>query len=327
MREKPKVSIIITTYNRADLLKERSLPSALNSTYPDFEVIVVDDHPTEEAEAVVKEFQKKHRNLRYVNYEKNKGLGAARNTGAKNAEGEYVVFLDDDDALTPEFLETMVPLLDSLPKDYGGVGCGRIVIYPDSKPAYHVPPKEAPFNLSIDDGFLLKKEVFSKISYDEGMFMDEDSDFGIQFMQHYKMYILDKPLLLKYGHAAAANSSFSFPSERRLEGLKRYFERKLPVFIAHSDKKELAYLYRTTGRNYSWGGRIREGIPLLRKAFFARPTLRNLLNFLAALAGQRVYRTYWFLEVKLVRFLRAYFLNRLPKHSPTLTSRRAKSRG
>jgi glycosyltransferase involved in cell wall biosynthesis len=100
-----KVSVIIRTYNRAYIVAE-AIESALNQTYGDFEVLVVDDGSTDSTPEVVQRFQDPR--IRYIRHEKNRGVGAACNTGVAEAHGELIAFLDSDDLWKPEKLERQV---------------------------------------------------------------------------------------------------------------------------------------------------------------------------------------------------------------------------
>jgi glycosyltransferase involved in cell wall biosynthesis len=100
-----KVSIIIRTYNR-DYIVAEAIQSALNQTYDDYEVLVVDDGSTDDTSKVVQEFQDPK--LRYIRHERNRGVGAACNTGVAEAQGELISFLDSDDLWKPEKLERQV---------------------------------------------------------------------------------------------------------------------------------------------------------------------------------------------------------------------------
>lgn len=98
------VSIVIPTYNYASYLKE-TLNSVLRQSHTDWECIVVDDGSTDATADVVNEFTKKDKRFIYV-YQKNAGVSAARNKGLSLAKGEYIQFLDGDDLLQPEKIET-----------------------------------------------------------------------------------------------------------------------------------------------------------------------------------------------------------------------------
>jgi glycosyltransferase involved in cell wall biosynthesis len=101
----PKFSIIIPTYNRKELLKERALKSLLNQTYKDFEVIVINDGG-EDVSDVIEEYKDKGLDIKYISYKGNKGPSYARNRGLEIAQGEWIGFLDDDDEYFPTALET-----------------------------------------------------------------------------------------------------------------------------------------------------------------------------------------------------------------------------
>lgn len=102
LNKKPTVSVVIPTYNRANLIS-RAIQSVLNQTYKDFEIIVVDDASKDDTEIVVNNFNDDR--IIYIQHEINKGGGASRNTGIKEAQGDYIGLLDDDDEWLPEKLE------------------------------------------------------------------------------------------------------------------------------------------------------------------------------------------------------------------------------
>src|SRR4030042_587586 len=106
----PKVSVIITTYNRVHFVCE-AIDSVLNQTFKDFEIIVVDDGSTDNTKEALKRYSK---NIFYI-YQSNKGRSQARNTGLKVAKGDYIAFLDDDDIWVPHKLEKQVAFMDSNP--------------------------------------------------------------------------------------------------------------------------------------------------------------------------------------------------------------------
>jgi glycosyltransferase involved in cell wall biosynthesis len=97
-------SVVITTYNRAEIL-QKTLEAFYNQSVKevDYEVIVVNDGGTDETARVVSQFKKKHRNLIYIR-QKNQGQGVARNTGIKKARGEVIILGQDDIIPTHDFL-------------------------------------------------------------------------------------------------------------------------------------------------------------------------------------------------------------------------------
>jgi len=106
----PKVSVVISTYNKPDLLTE-AVNSVLNQTFTDFELIIVDDESIDNTREVIADFQKKSDKIRYV-FQKNGGPSAGRNAGIRESRGEYIAFLDHDDLWVPEKLMKQVKFLD-----------------------------------------------------------------------------------------------------------------------------------------------------------------------------------------------------------------------
>lgn len=101
----PTVSIIMATYNQAAFI-EKSVQSVLDQTFKDYELIVINDGSTDNTGLIFQEKIKSDK-IRYY-YQENKGAASARNNGLRLATGPYVVFLDSDDLLYPEYLEHQV---------------------------------------------------------------------------------------------------------------------------------------------------------------------------------------------------------------------------
>lgn len=101
------ISIIIPSYNQQDYLRE-AIESALDQTI-ECEVIVVDDGSTDKSMDIAFEYPVK------LISQANKGLASARNTGIMNATGEYCFFLDADDKLLPNAVETIVKVINQNP--------------------------------------------------------------------------------------------------------------------------------------------------------------------------------------------------------------------
>ena len=104
LKNNSKVSVIIPSYNSGKFLNE-AIESVVNQTYKNLEIIIVNDGSIDETEKIAKEWQEKDKRIRYLKHQKNRGLGAARNTGIKNSQGEYIAFLDADDIWLPQKIE------------------------------------------------------------------------------------------------------------------------------------------------------------------------------------------------------------------------------
>ncbi len=122
----PKISVIMPTYNRCEMLKE-SLHSILTQTYKDFELIIIDDCSSDETQKYLTEQAKKDSRIIYIRNEKNMHYNYGLRLGCKIARGEYIARMDDDDISVPERFEKQVEFLDKNP-DIVVVG-GNIEIF------------------------------------------------------------------------------------------------------------------------------------------------------------------------------------------------------
>jgi glycosyltransferase involved in cell wall biosynthesis len=112
IREGGLVTVVIPCYNQAHFLGE-AIESVLAQSYPNFEIIVVDDGSTDNTSEVASGYPSEK--VRLLG-QKNKGRSAARNLGLRQSRGEYVVFLDSDDRLLPEALEVGERELEAHPE-------------------------------------------------------------------------------------------------------------------------------------------------------------------------------------------------------------------
>lgn len=114
-----QVSIVIPTYNRADIIRE-ALESVLAQRYQDFEIVVVDDGSSDNTSDVVASIGSNK--IRFIRSERNYGCSAAYNRGIKEAAGNLIAFLDSDDIWEPEYLGREVDFLNRHP-EVGVVFC------------------------------------------------------------------------------------------------------------------------------------------------------------------------------------------------------------
>ena len=117
------VSVVIPTYKREDAVL-RALKGVLKQTYTDIEIIVVDDNGKGNEHQIATEkavLSLDNPCIRYVVHPENRGGCAARNTGIKEARGDFIAFLDDDDVWSDEFIELMLPYFEK--KEIGAVYC------------------------------------------------------------------------------------------------------------------------------------------------------------------------------------------------------------
>ncbi len=106
-----KVSVIIPVYNVEKYIAE-TIRSVLEQTYQNFEILIIDDGSSDQSREICQQFTDPR--IRII-HQKNRGLAGARNTGIRNAQTDYIAFLDGDDLWLPEKLEKHIKHLDNSP--------------------------------------------------------------------------------------------------------------------------------------------------------------------------------------------------------------------
>ncbi|HEX8562855.1 MAG TPA: glycosyltransferase family 2 protein [Flavobacterium sp.] len=193
-------SVVIPLYNKQAFVAQ-TLESVLTQTFQDFEILVVDDCSTDGGKDVVRQFTDTR--IKLISHETNKGLSAARNTGIKSSQADYIAFIDADDRWKPQFLQKIDEMTRLFP-DAGIFATAYEEVHPGNiSVAIH---KNVDINNGemaiINDFFLaaskqpilwygsavVKKEVFGKVGdFDETITWYEDVDFNIRANLHYNL--------------------------------------------------------------------------------------------------------------------------------------------
>lgn len=108
-QRKESISVVVAVYNIEDYIYE-CVDSIINQTIQPEEIILVDDGSTDRSSALCDEYAEKNTNIRVI-HQKNAGLSAARNTGIEHAQGVWVYFVDGDDILAPDVIESFLAVL------------------------------------------------------------------------------------------------------------------------------------------------------------------------------------------------------------------------
>lgn len=108
-QRKESISVVVAVYNIEDYICE-CVDSIINQTIQPEEIILVDDGSTDRSSALCDEYVEKNTNIRVI-HQKNAGLSAARNTGIEHAQGVWVYFVDGDDILAPDVIESFLAVL------------------------------------------------------------------------------------------------------------------------------------------------------------------------------------------------------------------------
>jgi glycosyltransferase involved in cell wall biosynthesis len=126
----PRISVIITTKNRAEQLKN-AINSVMLQTFTDFELIVVDDGSTDSTQKLMDKYRDPR--VRYFKRKRSRGIQAiAKNKGTKEAKGDFIAYLDDDNTYRPDHLSVLYKVLESRPDCVVSYG-DRWIHTPDGK--------------------------------------------------------------------------------------------------------------------------------------------------------------------------------------------------
>lgn len=212
------VSIIIPIYNVEEYI-ERCLFSVFNQTYTDIEIILVNDCTPDNSMSCVNDILSLRPNetrVRIINHEENQGLSAARNTGINNAKGEYLYFLDSDDAITLDCIETLLSNCNGEEIIIGGVQKDDQTLYCENNVGSYKGSEifEAYFRGDIYDmacNKLIKKDfVLTNQLFFKPKLIHEDFLWSYQAaMVTSSMIIIAEPTYIYYVRTGSLNTNFT----------------------------------------------------------------------------------------------------------------------
>jgi len=211
---------------------ERAVNSVFNQTYPNIEVIVVDDSPSDfvyrkNISQLINGMADSGYDIKYIPHEKNMGACAARNTGMNIAKGTYIAFLDDDDEWLPEKIEKQVQVMKK--SDAALVYCGSICQNDDTGKAFRKKTKfcrgdvfyELLYSNFIESTSfpLMKLDCLKKIGgFDVLMQSSQDYDVWLRIAKEYEIDYVDEPLVIYHEHSGEKITS---DPKKKINGLER----------------------------------------------------------------------------------------------------------
>jgi glycosyltransferase involved in cell wall biosynthesis len=287
-----KVSTIIATYNRAYILRQ-ALESALQQTYGDFEIVVVDDGSTDNTREVIEGLQSEK--IRYVRHEQNRGCSAAYNTGILAATGELIAFLDSDDRWKADNLErkvgflarhpevgavfsdveiitssglipSLTALMNSFPKLLQGKVKGSEHVF-SQRQMYLCLLEEVPIKPTA---VLVRRELYDKAGlFNEAWPSGTDWDLFLRFSKVASFGYIDLPLSIQRWSADATHRKYLEQDKVFLLGVCREEKKKLK-----NDREGLRAVNRqilghcsNLGYLYLYSGRRRKSVSTYLRGF------------------------------------------------------------
>ena len=256
-----KVSILIPSYNVAQYLPQ-AIDSALDQTFQDFEIIIIDDGSTDNTREIVEKYLKREpEKIRYI-YQENEGLACARNTGLRQARGSLIALLDADDQWLPTRLEETVRAIGE-DKSIGLVHANVTRITEDGS-VIETQKRNMQFltgnifnyiflrkvDISILT-ILFRKECCERVGlFDKNLTRlgCEDRELWLRISRHYKFKYIDKVL----GLYRVRGDSMSRNTEKMMQARIYVIEKFCSLYkdCQKLRNKALAKIYRNLGDEY-----------------------------------------------------------------------------
>ncbi len=343
------VSVIVPVYN-VEAYITTTLQSVLAQTFTDFEVLVVDDGSGDQSIELVKQFT--DRRIKVIQ-QANRGLAGARNTGIRNAQGEYLAFLDSDDLWLPEKLAKHVQHLQQNPQ-VGVSFCRSSFIDDAGNPlGIHQMPKLTEITIEhllcrnpIGNGSVpvIRREVFEAIAFsqnrygseesfyfDEDFRSSEDIECWVRIMAQTDWQIEGIPEALTLYRVN--NQGLSANVDKQFESWLRMLDKTAgyaPELIATWGAKAKAYQYRYLARRAVRSQDIDRAFDLICSALQTHWQIiteepRRTLLTVAAVAllkflPKKVYKSLEAIAIKVTGFSQGLTIRRQVELKPTTTS-------
>ena len=187
------ISVVVPVYNSAIYL-DKCIQSILKQSYPNWELILVDDGSTDESGSICDKYAREYANIKCIHQE-NRGVSIARNTGIEASRGEFLSFVDSDDVVSAEYLEHLISILKLHNCDWSLSAVGNYHEFsPQQKILLDFNQLSAEDFLKLNTAYVLfgpvcklyKAEIIKRhqIRFPEGIHYGEDLLFNFAYMEH-----------------------------------------------------------------------------------------------------------------------------------------------
>lgn len=240
----PIISVIIPLYNKENTIKY-TIESVLNQSFTDFELIIIDDGSTDSSAKIVSLYEDKR--IRYMCKE-NGGVSSARNEGVRIAIGEWILFLDADDILYNQALESLFTPIINCPEV--GIVCGQFHFKKGNTYITHLASNFEGIvtnnfkfyfinKIQLRMGnFIIRKSIVQKHYFNENLSRYEDMQSLLDWMRVVKMYAVSKYVMCYNTDA----SSLSRPSGNMEKDFVWHLDFRRKTFWEKCKLGELMYL-------------------------------------------------------------------------------------
>ena len=276
----PKVSVIIPNYNYGRYLR-KTIDSVLAQSYPNVEVVVVDDGSKDNSLEILREYEGKVLTIE----QRNGGVSSARNSGVKNSDGEFVAFLDADDLWLPEKLEKQIAKFQANP-EIGMVHCAMTYIDAEDRVKNEI---ETGLDGWISEEFLrferscvvgagstalVPRAVFDEVGgFDSRQTTAADWDFSYRIASKYEIGYVRESLVLYRLHGTNMHGNIAAMEHDMLLGYEKAFANGATA----NPRESYGNLHKTLAGSYFHVGNYRAFARHALKSFWNRPS--NIIYF------------------------------------------------
>jgi glycosyltransferase involved in cell wall biosynthesis len=214
--EEHNVSVVIPVYNNRNFIGD-AIESVLCQTLSPLEIIVVDDGSTENNNDILKKYSKK---IIFIQQE-NRGPASARNTGIRNAKGDFIAFLDSDDIWVPNKMEKQMALFSSNPDlvmvysrfvVFDGKACENMADWPKSVYSGEIFEKLLAENFIAMSSVVVKSLILTTIGmFDESLITAEDTNLYLKIAKRWKIGGVKDVLVRRRNHGENLSSRVDVP--------------------------------------------------------------------------------------------------------------------
>lgn len=222
MTESPLVSILVANFNNGRFITE-TLDSAVGQTYPNIEIVIVDDGSTDDSISIVEAYILSHGDvkIKFLKNDDNKGCGRIKRQCVECSDGEFFTFLDPEDTIVPEAVETLMKVhMDH--SEYGIVYCTHYLcnekLEPQGISTYPGAIPQGQSHLTSEGGHISALAICRRQVYDKTLGIDasyqvsEDQDLYLKMEEQAPVCFIDQPLYYyrKHDHNSSWNENKAF---------------------------------------------------------------------------------------------------------------------
>jgi glycosyltransferase involved in cell wall biosynthesis len=298
----PKVSIIMLSYNYGRYISE-AIDSVLSQSYPDYELIIIDDCSDDGSDSIIREYASKDDRIKFFINPKNRGIASSFNSGLDKCTGEYIGYISSDDIWERNRLEAGVSILDTRPDihyvysnlsiiDDNGMLTGQTVndLYynPRGKYSGNVFDKLIKGNFICFSCLLVRSKTITGININPDLKYMNDYQFFLEISERGNFHYIDAVLARYRVHPRSTNlDKIGYIKDyiRLVEIMKYKYKDYLD-----KNRRVLADHYVIIGYMLCGTGDLKEGRKYLQKAMHVfPPNIKALGASVVSLFGKGVF--------------------------------------